>query len=167
MTTESDLKHYGVKGMKWGIRKDRQDKSGMRSVSDMMDRKKPGVKESTVANKPRSAPKISDSRAEPKRVNDFRARRENRRMSDAELRSRLARLQMEKQYRELTAKPKSKSFVAEVLADSGKQAMRQLATRSVNAGLQLALEAAAKNSKGGAKVVLTAIAEQGKKKKDK
>lgn len=141
---------HGVKGMKWGIRKKRTSGSSSSSKPE------------------KSSPKKSSPPVQAKRPNTFREKPNNRRMTDAELRSKLNRLQMEKQYRDLTADtPKAKSFMKQLMAESGKQAAKQVANKAVNVGVQMAIEAAAKNAKGPSKTFLTAMAEQGQKKKKK
>ena len=140
-----ELKHYGTKGMKWGIRKDRTASSGGQD-----------------------APRKKRTPPTTKVPNTFKNTPENRRMSDAELRNRLNRLQMEKQYKELTAPSKAtKSFVRNLMEDSGKRAAKTLATRATDVALQLALEKLAGTSKGQNKVFFEAMAAAGKgKKKD-
>lgn len=138
---------HGVKGMKWGVRK-----------------KRPTSSSSSTSTKSKSSPPKKATTTPAKRPNTFRAKPANRRMSDAEMRTKLNRLQMEKQLKELTASPQAKSFMRELLADSGKQAARSVAKSAVNVGLQLALESAAKNATGSSKVFLTAMAAQGQKK---
>lgn len=137
---------HGVKGMKWGVRKKRPTSS------------------SSAKSTPKSSGPKKAQATPAKRPNTFRAKPANRRMSDAEMRQKLNRLQMEKQLKELTASPQAKSFMRELLADSGKQAARSVAKSAVNVGLQLALESAAKNATGSSKVFLTAMAAQGQKK---
>jgi uncharacterized protein involved in exopolysaccharide biosynthesis len=88
-------------------------------------------------------------------------------MSDAELRNRLNRLQMEKQYRELTTSPKGKSFVKEVLQDTGKQVARQALNTAGKVALQMALEAAAGKASGSTGKFLGEMAAVGAKKKKK
>lgn len=141
--------HYGVVGMKWGVRKDRSTSSG---ASDSKKSKR------TKTAKP-SKPVTT------KTPNTFKNRPTNRRMSDAELRNKLNRLQMEKQFKELTTKPQSKNFVVELMADTGKQVARDVLKKSATVGLQLAIEAVAKNASGGNKVFFEAMAATGGKKK--
>ena len=147
--TPTEIKHYGVLGMKWGVRKDRS--SGRSTSKDS-----------------RSSSGKKDSNSSPqRRSNTFRAKPENRRMSDAELRQKLNRIQMEKQYRELTTTPKSQNFLKQILAESGKTAMKQVASRAVNVAVQVAIEKAAGRASGDTAKFLTAMAEQGQKKKNK
>lgn len=152
-----ELKHYGVVGMKWGIRRDRLNRAA-------------GAKASSTGRKARgeesARTKVKrSSGAKPK--NTFSNKPDNRRMSDAELRNKLNRLNMEKQYKELTATPKSKSFVKELLAEQGKSAVRQITTRAVSVGVQMALEKAAGSASGGNKDFLEAMAKSGQSKKKK
>ena len=112
---ENHLEQHGIKGMKWGVRKRR---------STSVDKQKP--KPSTTAKESRQVQRTSDRSRGAGKANSFAQRPQNRRMSDAELRNRLNRLQMEKQYRELTTSPKGKSFVKEVLQDTGKRILALL-----------------------------------------
>ena len=83
----NELYHYGVLGMKWGVRKDRGggvSKTGRRRKS---------VKERPPAHE------------------DYKkahSRKSVREMSDAELRSRLNRLDMERRYQELNPSTKNR-----------------------------------------------------------
>lgn len=91
MYEETDaLVHYGVKGMKWGVRK-------ARPLSSNSKRKKTS------------------------------AQIKLKQMSDEDLKKRIARLEMEKKYKELTAPQKSKGskFVASVLETAGKDIATQ------------------------------------------
>lgn len=76
------LQHHGVKGMKWGVRKDK------RGSGRIATRKRKESPEDKV-----------------------------KKMSDAELRQRLNRIQMERQYKQLTAKETSagRKFVTSIL----------------------------------------------------
>lgn len=142
---KSELKHHGVKGMKWGVRKRRSASSGGQDSP----------------SKKRTPPTT-------KVPNTFKNKPENRRMSDAEMRNRLNRLQMEKQYKELTTpSKKTKSFVRNLMEESGKSAAKKLAARAVDVTLQMALESAAKNAKGSNKAFFEAMADAGGKKKKK
>ena len=141
---EEHLEQYGVRGMKWGVRKRRG---------------------STPSNPSQPKAKSAPAKQAPTKVpNSFKNKPQNRRMSDAELRNRLNRLQMEKQYRELTTSPKGKSFVKEVLQDTGKQVARQALQTAGKVALQMALEAAAGQAKGGTGKFLSEMAAVGAKK---
>ena len=135
---ENHLSQYGVRGMKWGVRKRR---------SASVDKQKP--KPSTTAKESRQVQRTSDRSRGAGKANSLAQRPQNRRMSDAELRNRLNRLQMEKQYRELTTSPKGKSFVKEVLQDTGKQVARQVVKTAANVALEMAVTSLAKDAKAG------------------
>lgn len=72
------LAHFGVKGMKWGVRK-----------------KRPGVSKSRLTN----------HHGDYKHAHSATP---NYKLSNKELQRRVTRLNLEKQYRDLTAKPQSK-----------------------------------------------------------
>lgn len=76
------LSHYGVKGMRWGVRKSRPSR----------DTKKTSAKKTTPTSNTSKKNKLSD-------------------LSDDELRRRINRLNMEKQYKDLTAR-KENAYVA-------------------------------------------------------
>lgn len=105
------MEHAGVKGMKWGIRKDRRG-SGEGGSSSAG---KGGAKGSEGEGA--SSGKGSSSSSSGK-------------LSDAELRKKVQRLQMEQQYRDLMAKEaernrsavqKGADFLTKVMVESGKQ----------------------------------------------
>lgn len=144
-----EFRHWGVLGMKWGVRKSRSRVTV------------PGQEKSAGA--PKKQKKVDTTSV--RKSNSFRSAPNNRKMTDAELRLKINRLDMEKRYKELTASPKGQSFVKNLLAEQGKSAARQLATRAVSVGLQLALEKAAGGATGGNKIFLEAMAASGKKKK--
>ena len=152
---ENHLSQYGVRGMKWGVRKRR---------SASVDKQKPKPKPSTTAKESRQVQRTSDRSRGAGKANSLAQRPQNRRMSDAELRNRLNRLQMEKQYRELTTSPKGKSFVKEVLQDTGKQVARQVVKTAANVALEMAITSLAKDAKAGSFVSQMAASIAKKKK---
>lgn len=149
---ESTIAHYGVLGMKWGVRK-------YRSVS-------PGPAEQKK-KKVRVKSAKPNKRAGVTRVpNTFKNKPSNRRMSDAELRSKINRLQMEKQLKDLTAPtPKADKFVKQLLKDSGKQAVRTITSKAITVGIDMAFSKAAGRRPVGStsKAFLDAMASSGKK----
>lgn len=108
------LAHYGVKGMKWGVRKKyvphprkSNGKTNARRIYENFKQKK--------ANKSTQA------------VNPKPAKRSVRDMSDDELRSAINRMQMERTYAQLTAKEvsKGKKFVNEVVYGAAKSVAQE------------------------------------------
>lgn len=105
---DNALRHYGVLGMKWGRRKDRQ-------LSSNYDRAERKARQKQANLEKKSASRVRGT------------------MTDDELRQRIQRLQLEKQLRELTEAEVSpgKKFAKEVLHDSGKQAMTQISKNAM------------------------------------
>lgn len=115
----NELKHWGVKGQKWGVRRF-QDKSGRL----------------TDAGKKRYSKEVHE---DYKKVHDGK---KVKYMSDAELRARNNRLQMEKQYQDLTRKKsKGKQVVDTYVKTAGTVAAvagatityKKYGTKAVNA----------------------------------
>ena len=103
------LEHYGVKGMKWGVRKNRV------KTANPIDRRRAGGKLSVAARPRPWAPRA-------------------RSLSDKELKSRVNRLEMEKKYRDLTRvdyQP-ALSFIGEMLKSFGSAAAGAAGEQVVN-----------------------------------
>lgn len=90
---DDHLEHYGVKGMKWGVRKKRQA-----SRVEPGRRGKKGKSHTTFQKSPS-------------------------RLSDVELQKRIRRLELEKKYSELNKPPqtKGKKFAGELMNQNGKK----------------------------------------------
>ena len=119
-----ELYHYGRKGMKWG-----QHIFGKERSSGTKKRKKESgvvdaVKKMTANRKQKKAVKAETERQKKlkkKKISD---------MTDDELRERIARLELEKRYRDLTPKDtsKGKSFLSNMLESSAKNIGTQATT---------------------------------------
>ena len=103
------FEHFGVKGMRWGVRRNRNNTTTRQSLSPK--------KEQTDLSK----------------------------MSDAELRTRINRIQMERQYRELTSpkghqvQTEGQKYVKRILIDTAMNAVAEIVKerykkQMVNAG---------------------------------
>lgn len=121
----SELLHYGILGMKWGVRRTpeqlRRARGELKSESDGGSKKTTSSKSSSSSGKKRASE-----------------------MTEDELRSKIQRLELEKRYKDLmkaTAPPpkstKGRDFVQRVLEKSGENIMTQLTTvvmgKAVNA----------------------------------
>lgn len=131
------LEHYGVKGMKWGVRRKTSSISKLKEGDRV--KLKDGSRGTMREVKPGGTPppnsrplKKSDK---PKKLKGPEL------LSDAELRQRINRLQMEKQYKDLTAADKSRG--KKVVEYIGKEALgigRDLARESVKTAVKSQLE---------------------------
>lgn len=119
-----ELMHYGVKGMKWGVRRKRylsKARSKVRKLKRDRVKKKEAQKAERAASK---AAKKTSEQSKRKPVSE---------MSDEELNAAIKRMQLERQYKQLHAEnnpssDRGKKFVVNVLEKSGEQ----LATQVVN-----------------------------------
>lgn len=116
-----ELYHHGIKGMKWGIRRSRAQL---------------GYSSSPRKTK-KQAQKVSSKQ---------QRRNEMKNMSDAELRSRINRIQMEKQYMQLTEPQLSpgKKFVKDVLTNAAKQTVTNYTAKYMTKGMEALMDQAKK-----------------------
>lgn len=131
---DSELKHHGIKGMKWGIRRTKEQlgykmspKKKKRSPNDenafIKTAKKTGKAIGTAASNANA--KRKERKEEERRTKEARARNEKLKnkpisdMTDEELRQKIARIQLENQYRALNPQKVSagKKYANMVLND--------------------------------------------------
>lgn len=126
-----ELYHHGILGMKWGIRRTKEQLRSARGKTASEEK--------------------AEAKAETKkRVSD---------MSDEELRAHVARLGLEKQYRDAVREAnkvnqpsnKGKAFVMDVLEKSGKNIATQLVTYAFGTAVNKAFNAEIVNPKKGQK----------------
>ena len=125
---ENELYHFGIKGMRWGVRRyQNPDGSLTNAGKKRLKKGQTSNEETDSSNKP------STKSSPTKTVKD---------MSDDELRQAINRLQLEQQYKNLSPKnvSKGKKFVDTVkndvlkpaAIDMGKQVAKSLMTKGVN-----------------------------------
>lgn len=130
---DSELYHWGIKGMKWGVRRYQNPDgsltpAGRKRYSDGSTEKKSATSESSSQSS--SKAESSTASSKPKSISD---------MSDDELRKLVNRKQTERQLRDLieaenrsnappqTNQEKSQSIIATSLKNAGSQALTTMA----------------------------------------
>lgn len=171
-----ELYHHGIKGMRWGVRRNRSSSgtsgssnphavvsTSSSSSSGGHSTKKNTTSTVKVTKKTKGASVKQYSTEKPKSKRQIKkeaaaaaekARKDElSRMSDKELRARINRLQMEKQYEQLTATPKQTNagskFVKDVLVNAGKQTLTNYTAKYMTKGVDKLIEMAIEKAKSG------------------
>lgn len=155
-SSSENLEHSGVLGMKWGhwnaetVRKyTGGGQQGGKSLSGTFKRGVRVIKKS-MANAKESVSKRSAASAEKKKAREIeRIKKVNpaKLMSDEELKTRIARLKLEKEYNQLTAEQINK----------GRRLTKEAIAKGINAGLEAGIKGA----------LTAAISSLGRKQADK
>lgn len=124
----NELTHWGIRGMRWGVRR-YQNKDGSL----------------TAAGKNRL--KTEDYHED---YNKAHSSKSVKTMSDKELRERLNRLQMEKQYSQISKREKSfgEKFVTGVLTDAAKQTASKYVSKYMTKGIDILIEKSISKNRG-------------------
>lgn len=112
----NELMHYGVPGMKWGVRR-----------TPAQFRRKPSNKKSTP-----------DQKMRKERKSDLNKRRT---MSDADLKKKIERMKLEKEFKSLTQEDiaPGRKFVTEVMSSAGKKALTAAAAGAMAYSVKVAM----------------------------
>lgn len=137
MEVEDFLEHVGVKGMKWGVRKKRPTR-----VVDFQDRY-------TGARGQVIVPRSKGTKKEDKQIKKViaNARPSAKKLSDEQLRQAINRMQMEKQYNQLTASQKDRHPAVDFIAKHGTKIVGAAVTSVASKQVASALEGAIKKAK--------------------
>lgn len=159
---DEELAHYGIKGMKWGVRRKDYVKKSTGSKPNNTTPKKSNVDPKVLTKKPNNAGKsatIVTTTTTQKKIQGPPDRQKPavtaeiktdnipvrtkltpanpRRLSDQDLSTAIKRLQMEKQYRELSAPEISagRKILTDILVTSGKTVATQYVTHFMGKGV--------------------------------
>ena len=127
------LAHFGVKGMRWGVRKDRSAGGGGNAGSG--SKKKSGGSTSAAKPATKTASKAKTVTATPE-IKKSKHSQAAKAMSDEELKSLLSRMQMEKQYAQLMSEREQASQTAftKFATNNGKALGTKINERLLNEG---------------------------------
>lgn len=131
---ENELYHYGVLGMKWGVRKDRtRGGFGKKKKKTKLVLESPFSQKKRQAEERTKAQESADAAKGVKKISD---------MSDDELRSLINRMQLERQYKDLLPKQKAKgkSWAKQFLAKNAEYVLTQAVQRTADRAIKKALD---------------------------
>lgn len=136
---DDELMHYGVKGMRWGVRKRERSSGGSKKKKKSLISKAIKKGKSVVAaNAKKKAEKAA--RAEKTTKTSFGTKKQKKNdqsyksLTDDELRKVVQRISLEKQYKTLTATKSGSEKVSDFMKKSGKVLVKGVAIAGVLGG---------------------------------
>lgn len=130
--TIEDIKHYGVKGMKWGVRRSQ-------ASLDRAAGRKPSRPKNRTSSKERKVAKAKDTNTKSGRKSASSNRRS---LSDSDVTDLIKRLENEKKLKSLIDQDVSpgRTFAKTVMSDAGKRALTTIATGGMLYGAKYAFD---------------------------
>lgn len=138
LNSEDFLEHYGVLGMKWGVRTD--PVTGRK----MPKKEYKKLKKQRKQEEKQKSGKGSEDYQEVQQIKKKRLAD----MSNDEVQKLVRRMQLEKQYKDSSEHP-GKKMVQDILKESAKDTSKKYVTKATTAGLDKAFEAALKAAMKG------------------
>lgn len=165
VNNKDELTHYGVLGMKWGVRRTNKrlaSAKGEASTAKKISKAYTNSLEKRLSKKPNSVNRQNDvvigkkiAKAYTNSMDKKVKKRENlvkrseknssnsaKGMSDSELRQKINRLQMEKQYSKLTRKERSAGakFVKDVFTNAAQQTASKYVSQYMSKGVDALID---------------------------
>lgn len=124
-----ELYHHGIKGMKWGVRRTAAQ------LGHYVKAKRTAKKRKAALEKARATKAANKKAAEKRQKLIDKGLMPTKKMTDAELKDKIARMNLEKEYNKLaqeTGRDSGKSFVTGILKTIGKNTAENLGTQAAN-----------------------------------